>query len=152
MDEVHVDPLDAEPAEAPLDLAPNPPGGETPIVGVALDRMEDLGAQQHVRAACRTPPADPRLAAPTPVRVGRVEEVDAESERGVHQLERLGLALAPAEELRRGADAPEVAAAEREARERQTGAAERPPLDRHASRCRWRVNAATTASTSSVEL
>ena len=73
----------------------------------------------------REPLADRRLAAAAAVGVGRVEDVDADLEGGVHDRERLVVALALAVELGRGADAAEVAAAERDARDLEPGAAER---------------------------
>src|SRR5439155_16956121 len=83
-----------------------------------------LGRQLRPVTAARHPVADHRLAATAAVRIGRVEHRDAERPRGVHDPERLLLALAPAEELRRRADAAEVAAAEDDARDLDFGPAE----------------------------
>ena len=76
----------------------------------------------------RDPAAEPRLAAPAAVGVGRVVRRDPGRPGGVEDRVRLLLALALAEERGRRADAAEVAAAEDDARDVDAAAAERAPL------------------------
>src|SRR5439155_24634776 len=113
---VHVHALDAEALKAAVDLAEDALTREPAVGRVAFDRVEDLGRQHRLVAGRGPPAADPRFAAPASVGVGGVEARDAPLPRGIHQPERLVLALPPPEELRRGADPAEVAAAEDEAR------------------------------------
>ncbi len=127
--EEEVEPLGAEPGEARVDGAEERPAREPAVVRAVADRVEGLGAQQHLiahgRAPLGEPLADRRLAAPAAVGVGGVEHVDAELEGGVHERERLLVALALAVELGGGSDAAEVAAAECDARDLKPGRAER---------------------------
>ncbi|OLE01771.1 MAG: hypothetical protein AUG91_00315 [Actinobacteria bacterium 13_1_20CM_4_69_9] len=111
--EIEVHRVDSEAVEARLELARHP-GARHPVVGARLHRIERLGDDHGPIAAACDPVPDPLLASSAAVRVGGVERADAERPRGVHQLQRLLLALALAEERRRGADTPEVAAAENE--------------------------------------
>src|SRR5207244_10641449 len=120
---VDVDLSDSEPVQARLDLASHARTRE-PMILAPVHRIERLGRQLRPVAAARHPVADHRLAATAAVRIGCVEHRDAERPRGVHDPERLLLALALAEELRRRADAAEVAAAEDDARDLDFGPAE----------------------------
>src|SRR5205823_802940 len=115
------DALDAQAPQAPLELAADPVGREPAVGGVALDRVEDLRAENepvaHLEPFRAPPLADPRLAAAAAVGVRGVEGRDAELPGGVHDRERLLPRLALAEEGGRGADPAEVPAAEDEARD-----------------------------------
>src|SRR4029079_2153773 len=53
--EIQVDPLYAQAAEAAVELAQDAVVAEAPVVGIAADRPEDLGAQQHRRLAFAGP-------------------------------------------------------------------------------------------------
>ena len=78
----------AEALEAPLDLALQMPSREAVVVRAISDRIERLARQQHLvahrRALAGEPAADGGLAAAAAVGIRRVEDVDAEVERGVH--------------------------------------------------------------------
>jgi hypothetical protein len=74
-----------------------------------------------VRALRLQPAPDVGLAAPAAVGVGGVEQVDPRVDRAVQQLDGLRLVLAHAVEGRRGPDAAEVAAAQRETRNLEAG-------------------------------
>ena len=113
--------LDPEPLEARLELADDPLGRE-PVVGARVHRVVRLGREHRANAPAPHPGADHPLAAAAAVGVGGVEVVDPLLPRGVHQRERLVLAQPLTEQLGRRADAAEVAAAERDARDRELGA------------------------------
>ncbi len=123
----------AEPPEAALELAPHARGREA-AVAARLHRVEDLRREDELvptDTARAEPPPDRGLAAPAAVGVGGVEAPDPELPGGVHDRERLLLRLPLAEELGRGADPAEVAAAEDHARDLDAAAAERARLHRH---------------------
>ena len=132
MRQVHVDTLDAEAAQAPLELPADPLWREAVVRRVTLDGVEDLRAEDETRAnlgPLGAPPlADPGLAAAAAVRVGGVERRDPELPGAVHDRERLLARLPLPKEGGRGADPAEVAAAEDEPRDLDAGAAERPRL------------------------
>ena len=112
VDQIEVDALDAEVLET-LPHDASDPGRCKPCVVIRVHRMEDLARQRETLGPPGAQPrADRRLAAPAAVRRRGVEPAHAALPRGVHQLERLGLAFAPADERQIGADAAEVAAAE----------------------------------------
>src|SRR5581483_2477410 len=119
--EVEIDTLDAEPAEARLELPPDPVGREPGVGGIADGRVEDLRRQGRPVPPLGDPAPDPRLAAAAAVAVGRVEPRDARVPGAVHDPHRLVLRDALTEERGRGADAAEVAAAERDPFERHSG-------------------------------
>ena len=127
----------AEALQAPLDLALQVPAREAVVVRAVADGVERLARQQHLvahrRALAGQPAADRRLAAPTAVGVCRVEDVDAEVERGVHDPRRLVVVLALAEERGRRSDASEVATAEDDARDLDAGRAERDVVHQRAA-------------------
>jgi hypothetical protein len=114
--EVDVDVVDAETVEARLEL-PCDPGASEAAVLAGVHRVERLGGDLRALAPAGDPRPDRSLAAAAAVRVGSVERRQAELPGGVHDQKRFLLALALAEELRRGADAAEVATAEDEARD-----------------------------------
>jgi hypothetical protein len=128
--EVEVEPLDSEPLEAALDLPQDPLAREATVVGIAGHRPVDLRAEQHRLAVLGPPLPDPALAASAAVGGRGVEERDPSSPGGVHERERLLLALALAEELRRRADPAEVAAAEPDAGDHEAGPAQLPVIHR----------------------
>ena len=97
------------------------------VVRAGPHRVVGLGGELRPDTAGGDPAADRRLAAATAVGVGGVEVGEAELPGGVHQLERLILRQALAEEGRRRADAAEVAAAQRDPGNRETGEPEWPP-------------------------
>jgi len=122
---VHVDTIDAEPLEARVELAEDARRSESAILAL-VHRVVDLGREERTSlgTARREPPSDHRLAAAASVRVRGVEDRDPGCDRRVHQLERGFLRLALAEQLGRGSDPAEVAAAEEEARDGEAATAE----------------------------
>ena len=117
----------AQPGEAGLDLVADVPGGQALVAVAGADPVAHLGGEHHLVAGAGAgvePAPDHLLGAPAAVGVGRVEERDAVLAGGVHQRERGRLGLALTEQLRRGADAAEVAAAEPEHRHVQIRTAE----------------------------
>ena len=127
--EVQVDLIESEAVKARVELAGDPLGRQ-PTIGAGVHRVVRLRGDRRANPPGLHPAADHPLAAPTAVRVGRVEVVDALLPRGVHQRERLVLAQSVAEPLGRGSDPAEVAASERHARNRELGAAEGAAVDR----------------------
>src|SRR5205085_11020726 len=131
--EVHVHTLDAQPAQAALELPADPGRPEAPVLAL-VHRVEDLrrelDALSDLRASRAKPVADVALAAPAAVCVRRVEGRNAELPRGVHQRERLLPRLALAEERRRRANPAEVPAAEDQPRDLEAAPAEWSPLHR----------------------
>src|SRR6267142_4535499 len=120
--EVEIDAVDAEPFQAGLELAADPVGREPRVAGRSGRRMEHLRRQHEpFWLARRAPLPDPCLAPPPAVGVGRVEPADAGVPGAIHDREGLFLGDAAPEELRRGADAAEVAATERDTGERHSG-------------------------------
>ena len=110
--EEEIDALDAEASEAALDL-PLHARRRQAVVGAGIHRGERLRREDDaVRLPGAQPVADGALAAAAAVRVGGVEGRDPRVPRRVHERERLLGPLALPEELRRGPDAAEVAAAE----------------------------------------
>ena len=123
MREIEIDGVDAEAVEAGLDLPPDACTRETVILSFG-HRVEGLGRDLRTHTATRHPLADDRLALSAAVRIGGVERRDTELPGRIHDAEGLFLVLALPEELRRGADSPEVAAAENDPGDLDAGAAE----------------------------
>ena len=115
--EVEVDPVDAEPLEAALDLAPDPVAREAPVAGSPVTGLKTLVVTRSPSGlAVGAPAADERLAAPAAVGVGRVEPADPGAQAASMISHASSSFVAPAEERGRRADAAEVAAAERDPR------------------------------------
>src|SRR5437899_266734 len=118
MNEVHVEAVGLQARKALVNLLQDVPSREPPIVRPGSDRVEDFRAEQQLlpnrRPFCLHPSADVGFAAAAAVRIRGVEEVDPGVERAIHQIERLYLGLALAEELGRRANTSEVAAAKPE--------------------------------------
>ena len=119
--------LDAEPAQARVDLPLDPSPPEAVILSL-VHRVEGLRRDHdpvaHIRAFRREPLADEGLAAPAAVGVGGVVRRDAAVPRRVEQPERVRLRGSLAEERRRRADPAEVATAEDDPRDRGAAAAQ----------------------------
>src|SRR5437588_5749215 len=131
--QVHVDPLDAEPGEAAVELPADPVRREAAVfarVHRVVDLRGELDPLAHIGAFRAEPVADVGLAPPAAVGVRGVEGRDPEVPRGVHEREGLVARLAVAEELRRRADPAEVPAAEDDPRDLEAAPAERTPLHR----------------------
>ena len=98
VDQVHVQVLDAQAAQAGIDLAHDLAARQAAIVRAIADRIEHLRAEQqliaHRAAFGLQPRADVALAAPAAIGIGGVEEVDAQLPGGIHDREGLLLGLA----------------------------------------------------------
>ncbi len=118
-----------ESGQARLQLAPDVAARQTALIGVVPYRVEDLAAEQQTipngAVLALQPVADEGLAAAAAIGVGGVEPVDAQLPGHVHEHEGLGFRLTHAVELGGAAHAAEVAAAEPERRDLETGPAER---------------------------
>ena len=126
--QVQLNVVDPEPFQARVQL-PGDAFRFQAVVRAGPHRVVGLGGELRPDAAGGDPAADRRLAAATAVGVGGVEVGEAELPGRVHQLERLILRQALAEEGWRRADAAKVAAAQRDAGNRETGEPEWPPDD-----------------------
>ena len=109
-----------EAVETRLDL-PRDARAREAVILAGVHRVERLRRDLRTVVSADDPVPDRRLAATAAVRVRGVEHRDAEPSRGVHDPEGFFLALAAAEQLRGGADAAEVAAAQDEARDLEAG-------------------------------
>src|SRR5438105_9588713 len=131
--QVHVDPLDAEPGEAAVELPADPVRREAAVfarVHRVVDLRGELDPLADLRAFRAEPVADVGLAPPAAVGVRGVEGRDPELPSSVHEREGLVARLAVAEELRRRADPAEVPAAEDDPRDLEAAPAERTPIHR----------------------
>src|SRR5206468_11244935 len=111
-----VDPLDAEPAQRPIEVIADLLGAERRFAGRAAVRIADLGRDLNAvteRRPLRAKPlAKNRLACPAAVGVCGVEPPQTDPARMMEQLQRLFFAVAGAAQFGRRANAAEVAAAE----------------------------------------
>src|SRR5450830_1302780 len=108
------------PRERPRSFGPGPTGLKT-----LEQRIAD------VRSLRLQPAPDEGLAASAAIGVGGVEDIDSPVQRAVHQIARLRFVLAHAVEGRRGSDAAEIAASQREAGNLQPGGSEPFVVHRH---------------------
>ena len=122
VNQVHVEPIGLQPRQARVDLLEDVAAREPAVVRAGPDRVEHLRAEQQT---ARGPPIPSPSASgrcnvslrPPPYAFAVSKTLMPGVERAIHQLERLRLVLAHAEERRRRSDAAEVAAAEAEARD-----------------------------------
>ena len=125
VDQIHVESIRLKPFEARVDLPHDLAPRQTAVVRPRPDRVEDFRAEKELlpdrRAFRLQPSANVAFAAAAAVGIGGVEEVDPAVDRTIHQIERLRLGLAHAEELGRRADAAEVPAAQAQARDPKAG-------------------------------
>jgi len=125
MDEIQIEPIGPQPAEARVDLPEDVEPREPALVRARPDGIEDLRAHDDAvahRGPFRVEPvADERLTASAAVGVSRVEHVDAGVPGAIHQGMCLRLGLPHPVERRRRSHAAEVAAAEDQPRDGDTG-------------------------------